>query len=73
MVTDAAPGDPLQVTVTTTCVEVDRTLNANEGGVVTVTVNVVVWVSVPSVAFTTTGNVPDVVSRVGTVSVAVVE
>jgi len=61
---------PVHETVTTICVAPDRTLKLYVGGVVTVTVNVAVWMSVPSVAVTITLNVPDVVRRVGTVSVA---
>ena len=61
---------PVHDTVTTTCVAPDRTLKLYVGGVVTVTVNVTVWMSVPFVAVTITENTPDVVRRVGTVSVA---
>jgi hypothetical protein len=71
MVTDAVPV-PTQVTVTTTCVAVDRTLKLKDGEALTVTVKVAVWVSAPLVAVTTTGNVPDVVISVVTVRVAVV-
>jgi hypothetical protein len=71
IVTEAVPV-PVQETVTTTCVEVDRTLKLKDGEVVTVTVKVAVWMSEPLVAVTTTGKVPDVVIWVGTVNVAVV-
>ena len=72
MVTDAVPV-PVHSTVTITWVDVDLTLKLKDGEVVTVTVKVAVWVSEPLVALTTTGNVPEVVISVGTVSVDVVE
>lgn len=72
MVTDAVPV-PVHSTVTITWVDVDLTLKLKDGEVVTVTVKVAVWVREPLVAVTTTGNVPEVVISVGTVSVDVVE
>jgi hypothetical protein len=72
IVTDAVPGVPTHVTVTTTCTDVDKTLKVNVGEAVTVTVNVAWLLSDPLVPVTMTGKVPlVVVMLVVTVKVAV--